>query len=114
MLQLVNYISPIASNNGFSSTDVGDVQHIAPGVIFFTDTHNIAATGYSRQITASAGSSYGQKVMIYATKVMAYAAIKAIKNPNIIEKAKAEFKEVMKNKEYNCPIPDEVPIPNKK
>jgi aminobenzoyl-glutamate utilization protein B len=112
-IPIANYISPIAENNGFGSTDVGDVQHIAPGVMFTTATHNIAAPGHSWQITASSGSSYGQKGMLYASKVMAKAAMKAIKNPSIIEKAKEEFNEVMGNKEYECPIPKDVPIPGK-
>jgi aminobenzoyl-glutamate utilization protein B len=112
-IPIANYISPIAENNGFGSTDVGDVQHIAPGVMFTTATHNIAAPGHSWQITASSGSSYGQKGMLYASKVMAKAAMKAIKDPSIIEKAKEEFNEVMGNKEYECPIPKDVPIPGK-
>jgi aminobenzoyl-glutamate utilization protein B len=112
-IPIANYISPIAENNGFGSTDVGDVQHIAPGVMFTTATHNIAAPGHSWQITASSGSSYGQKGMLYASKVMAKAAMKAIKDPSIIEKAKEEFNEVMGNKEYECPIPNDVPIPGK-
>ncbi len=108
---IANYISPIAESDGFGSTDVGDVQHIAPGVMFTTATHNIAAPGHSWQITASSGSSYGQKGMIYASKVMANAAMKAVQDPSIIEEAKEEFNEVMGDKEYECPIPNDVPIP---
>lgn len=108
---LATEVSEIKHNNSYGSTDVGDVQHIVPGVMFTTATNNMGAPGHSWQITASAGSSYGHKGMIYASKVMANAALKAVKDPSIIEKAKAEFKDVMGKKEYNCPIPDSIPIP---
>lgn len=111
-VHLATEISPIKHTDGFGSTDVGDVQHLAPGVAFTTATNNIGAPGHSWQITASSGSSYGLKGMIYASKIMAVAGMKAIEDPSIIEEAKAEFDEVMAGKEYICPIPKETPIPN--
>ena len=45
---------------------------------------------------------------MYAAEVIADAAIKAIENPEIIEKAKAEFIEATGGKPYNCPIPADV------
>lgn len=104
-------VGPIVDVNSYGSTDVGDVQHIVPGVMFYTAIHNIGAAGHSWQITSCSGSSLGSKGMLYAAKVMAVAGIKALEDPSIVEDAKAEFKEVMKGKTYECPIPDDVPIP---
>jgi aminobenzoyl-glutamate utilization protein B len=51
------------------------------------------------------------KGMIYASKVMAVAGIKAIEDPSIVEMAKAEFDKAMNGRKYECPMPDEIPVP---
>lgn len=108
---LATKVSEIKSYNSYGSTDVGDVQHIAPGVMFTTACKNLAAPGHSWQVTACSGNSIGIKGMLYAAKVMAVAGIKTIENPAILKEAKEEFKKVMGDKEYVCPMSDEVPIP---
>ena len=106
-------IDPIVERNGFGSVDVGDVQHIVPGVFFQTATYNIgAAAGHTWQNTVCAGNGIGIKGMIYASKIMAVAGIKALEDPTIIERAKEEFEKTMNGKEYSCPIPSDLPIPN--
>jgi len=110
-MQMHNVIDPIDNQNSFGSVDVGDVQHIVPGVFFQTATQNIGAGGHSWHNTACAGSSLGMKGMIYASKVMATAGIKALEDTSIIKKAKDEFDKAMNGKEYVNPIPDEISIP---
>jgi len=110
-VQLDNKISPISYQNSYGSSDVGDVQHLAPGALFMTASSNIGAAFHSWQTTACSGHSIGIKGMLHGAKIMAVSALKAIENPIIIEKAKAEFEEAMHGKEYICPIPDEIPIP---
>lgn len=110
-MQIHNEIGPIVDENSYGSTDVGDVQHIAPGVMFYTATNNIGAAGHSWQITAATGSSIGEKGMLSAAKIMAVAGIKALEDPSIIEDAKAEFDKVMNGKTYICPITDDIAIP---
>ncbi len=105
-------VDPIDNQNGFASTDVGDVQHIVPGVLFMTATQNIGAAGHSWHNTVCAGSSLGTKGMLYASKIMAVAGIKALQDPTIIDRAKDEFDKTMNGKVYVNPIPNEVPIPN--
>ena len=107
-------VPPIGNRGGGGSTDVGDVEHIVPGIMVNTATCNRAAPGHSWQITACAGNSIGEKGMIYGAKVLAATAIKMVEQPELVEKAKAEFAEKMKGKGYNCPIPKEVPIPQPK
>lgn len=106
-----NEIHPIEDRDEYGSTDVGDVQHIAPGVMLTSVISNIGTAPHNWQFTVCAGSSIGMKGMIYASKVMADAGIKAIENPEIIKEAKREFKKAMKGKEYECPIPDDILVP---
>lgn len=102
----------ITYNNSFNSTDVGDVQHIVPGVMFMTATSNINAAGHSWHNTACAGMDIGMKGMIYAAKIMAKSGIKILENPSIATEAKEEFDKVMNGKKYECPIPKGLNLPN--
>lgn len=104
-------ICPVSSENAFGSTDVGDVQHIAPGVMFMTTTQNIGAAGHSWHNTACVGSSLGMKGMLYAARVMAVAGLKALYDPAIVEEARAEFDKTMNGRSYVNPIPQDTPIP---
>ena len=96
---------------GYGSTDVGDVMHIVPTIFIGTDTYNLAAPGHSWQITACAGMSIGYKGMLLGAKALAATGMEVAENMEILEKAKAEFAEKMKGREYKCPITPELPIP---
>ena len=101
----------IETANSYGSTDVGDVQHIVPGIMIRTATYNIGAPGHSWQITACSGMSIGEKGMNRAAQVMAVSALKVLNDTSIYEAAKAEFDQEMAGKKYVCPIPAEVPVP---
>ena len=100
------------TQDGYGSTDVGDVQHIAPGITFGTACWNMGAPGQHWNVTACSGSSIGTKGMIYAAKAMAAFGLKVMGDPELLAKAKKEFDESMGGKHYVCPIPDDVPVPN--
>ena len=100
------------TQDGYGSTDVGDVQHIAPGITFGTACWNMGAPGHHWNVTACSGSSIGTKGMIYAAKAMAAFGLKVMGDPELLAKAKKEFDESMGGKHYVCPIPDDVPVPN--
>lgn len=101
-----------SERDGYGSTDVGDVQHIAPGISFGTACYNMAAPGHHWNITACSGSSLGTKGMIYAAKAMAAFGLKVMGDPDLLARAKKEFEESTAGKPYVCPIPDEIPVPN--
>ena len=94
--------------DGYGSTDVGDVEHIVPGIMINTATCNRAAPGHSWQITSCAGMSIGEKGMLYGAKVLAATAVKLAEDPELVKKAQEEFKTNMKGKTYKCPIPKAV------
>ena len=102
---------PIEPVDGYGSSDVGDVQHIVPGGSFSTACFAIGAPGHSWQNSACSGHSLGLRGMIYASRVIALFGLKVIENPDIVEKAKAEFVKETGGKPYICPIPEELPIP---
>lgn len=106
-----NVDAPIVSFDAYGSTDVGDVQHIAPGAFFMVPSASLSAGSHTWQVTACSGMDIGMKGMLRGGEIMALCALKAIEDPSIIEAAKAEFKEAMKGKEYVCPIGDIVPVP---
>ena len=97
--------------NSYGSYDVGDVQYIVPGIMFNTTCNALGSVNHSWQTTACVGSSIGEKGMIYASKVMAHFCLKVIEDPSILAAAQEEFKQVMGDKKYVCPIPAEVPVP---
>lgn len=112
--QIHSYVDEIDNENSYGSTDVGDVQHIVPGVFFSTATYNLGAAGHSWQVTSCSGSSIGQKGMIYASKVMALTGLKLLENPQLVKEAKEEFDRVMGERVYECPIPEDLPVPQPK
>ncbi|WP_207204744.1 amidohydrolase [Miniphocaeibacter massiliensis] len=98
-------------SDSFGSTDVGDVQHLVPGIMFMTATANIGAAGHSWNNTACAGNSIGMKGMIFAAKSMAKAGLKILEDPSLVDKAKSEFEKSMNGKTYICPITDDIKLP---
>ena len=108
---LCTFVSPVLNEDGYGSTDVGDVMHIVPCVQLMTATCNLAAPGHSWQITACSGMSIGMKGMLYGSKVMAATAMKLVEEPELIAKAKEEFAKQMNGRTYKCPIPKEIPVP---
>ncbi len=97
--------------SGGGSTDVGDVSWIVPTVQMSAATVPLGCPGHSWQNCASSGHSIGKKGMLAAAKTMALCALDLVKNPEIIEKAKAEFLEKTKDSPYECPFPEDRPFP---
>jgi aminobenzoyl-glutamate utilization protein B len=74
------------------STDVGDVSWVAPAMEFSTTCCILGTPGHSWQFTAQAGMSIGHKSLIFASKVMAASALDLLTKPEILEKAREEWK----------------------
>ncbi len=105
-------IAPYVHNPDFhspGSTDVGDVSYCAPTAQCHVATVVIGTPGHSWQMTGQGATSYCHKGVITAAKVMALTALKCIENPEIIEKAKAEYHKDCPDG-YICPTaPDFMP-----
>lgn len=70
------------------STDVSNVSNIVPTAQFFACCMPVGVALHTWQSTACCGMSIGEKGMIYASKILADAAVKILQNPEIITKIK--------------------------
>lgn len=78
---------------GYYSTDVGDVSWIAPTVGLGTATWVPGTATHSWQAVAAGGMSIGYKGTRLAAETLALTAAELLQSPELIEKAKAEFDE---------------------
>lgn len=83
-----------------SSTDVGDVSHIAPTGQILAAAWPIGVGTHTWQATASAGSGIGMKGMLYAAKVLSGAAWDLFVKPQNLQSARKEFDLVLGNAKY--------------
>ncbi len=112
-IPLNNFVVPYAPSDYFSqgSTDVGDVSWITPTAQFSAVTWASGNPGHSWQNVSMGKSSVAHKGVLYAAKVLAGTAADLMTNPEILEKAKAEFSQSAKGG-YDCPIGAEVKAPH--
>ncbi len=93
------------------STDVGDVSWVVPTVQAHAATYAIGTPGHSWQLTAQGKSPAAHKGMVHVAKIMAATAVKAIEDPGLIARAKADLAERTAATPYVCPIPEGVEPP---
>ena len=106
---LVEDIFPYHTSDMISSgsTDVGDVSYCAPTAQMNVSTWALCTTGHTWQVTAQSGSDIGRTGTVKAAEVLALASIKAMQNPELLGKAKEEWKKTTGGK-YVCPVTDDV------
>lgn len=97
----------------FGSSDVGDVEHIAPGARFYVAAWNLGAPSHSWQVSACVGMSIGMKAMVFGARAMAIWGLKLLETPEIIKLARTEFQEAMAGKKYAPLIPSEYSFENR-
>ncbi len=98
---------PSISPEPGGSTDVADVSWCCPTAQFRTACIALATPGHSWQFTAQAGTGVGHAGTLTAAKVLAEAGLGILTNPDIITKAKEEFKISTGGKPYKCAMPPE-------
>ena len=94
------------------SSDMGDMSWFAPCSMLQTATWASRAAAHSWGVVATGRTSIGHKGMMYAAKVMALAAAELILSPEILARAQDEFRAVLEQSPYKCPIPADVPAPS--
>ena len=90
---------------GGGSTDVGDVSWVVPTAQVYTSCYAAGTALHSWQAVAQGKSSIAHKGMLAAAKVMAYVGAELLLNPELIEKAKADWKEELDGEIYPNPLP---------
>src|SRR5206468_8978552 len=87
------------------STDVGDVSWHVPTGGLSTVCFPAGSPGHSWQNVAAIGSPLGHKGMLVAAKVLALSAVELFQNPQVLQEAKADFRERMKGRTYTTQVP---------
>ena len=90
---------------GGGSTDVGDVSWVVPTGQVYTNCFSAGTALHSWVAVAQGKSSIAHKGMLAAAKVMAYVGAELLLNPELIEKAKADWKEELDGETYPNPLP---------
>jgi aminobenzoyl-glutamate utilization protein B len=114
-LAMCDFIVPLAArgSGGNGSTDVGDVSWVVPTVQARGATCAVGTPFHSWQLTAQGKSPAAHKGLVHVAKVMAGTAIDAIRQPEVIARAKADLAARTKATPYVCPLPDDVHPPIK-
>ncbi len=89
------------------STDVGDVSWVTPLAQFTTACASIGTPGHSWQLVAQAGMSIGHKGMLHAAKILTLSILELFTNPELLAKAKDEFKKRIAKTPYTSPLPED-------
>ncbi len=112
-LPLCDFIAPLAAKGkgGNGSTDVGDVSWVVPTVQARGATCAVGTPFHAWQLTAQGKSPAAHKGLVHVAKVMAGTAIDAIRNPDVVQRAKADLTERTRLSPYVCPLPDDVHPP---
>lgn len=103
-------IAPLNFNKNYAqpgSTDVGDTSYTCPTAQCNYACVALGTGGHSWQMTAQSNSSIGHKGTMKAAQAMALAAITAILNPDILQRAREDYKKDVPDG-YTCPMPDGV------
>lgn len=102
----------IEMDAGGGSTDVGDVSYAVPTVGLRSATWVPGTAAHSWQAVACGGTEIGTKGMMVSAKTMAMTAIDLFLHPELIEKAKAEFKQQVGDYQYRALLGDRQPALN--
>ena len=93
------------------STDVGDVSWVVPTVQARGATYAVGTPGHSWQLTAQGKTAAAHKGLEHVAKVMAGTALDALRDPTLIERAKADHRARLAETPFVNPIPDDVQPP---
>lgn len=91
---------------GLASTDVGDISWFVPVGQLTVATTSVGSPGHSWQIVACTGMSIGEKGMMVAAKALACTAVDLFQSPELVLKAKEDFKAIRDPLKYITLIPE--------
>jgi aminobenzoyl-glutamate utilization protein B len=95
--------------SGMPVTDASEYSWFAPiGFLNIQVTPSEALGWHNWAVTSIGGSSIGEKVVTTAAKTLAGAAADLINSPEILEEARAEWKERLNGRTYATLLPEEL------
>ena len=104
-----HFVFPYYPSNRFNpgSSDVGDVSWLTPTAQFDAVTIPSGCPAHSWQTVSSGKTTLAHKGLLYAAKVLAGATADLMTDPEILKKARAEFRETTAEG-YDCPISKDI------
>ena len=87
------------------STDVGDVSWVVPTAQCWTPAWAIGTNPHTWQVVAQGRSRAAHKAMVHAAKTLAATGLSLLTSPDLLARAKAEWRDKTKGSAYVCPIP---------
>lgn len=90
---------------GGGSSDVGDVSWVVPVGHAYVNCYAAGTALHSWQAVAQGKATVAQKGMLTAAKVLAAAGAELLAKPELIEQAKADWKEELDGETYPNPLP---------
>jgi aminobenzoyl-glutamate utilization protein B len=97
---------PEQPGQGPASTDVGDLSWFVPVGQIHAASYTFGAPGHSWQIVACTGTSIGEKGMMVSAKTLAATAIDLFSTPELVERARADFKKIRDPLKFVTLIPE--------
>jgi aminobenzoyl-glutamate utilization protein B len=112
-LALCDFVAPLdlKGDGGEGSTDVGDVSWAVPTVQARVATCAVGTPFHTWQTVAQGKTPAAHKGMVYAAKVMAATAKRAIEDAALRASAKDEHAAHLARTPYVCPLPEGVEPP---
>lgn len=103
------YMAPFLVNNqGYASTDVGDVSWITPTAHMFIACEPMGTPLHSWQWVSNGKSKMAHQGISFAAKTIALSALNVMTSKTLLEKIKKEHKENLNGRTYKSGIPDGV------
>ena len=93
---------------GGGSTDVGDVSWVVPVGHVYTNCYAAGTALHSWQAVAQGKASAAHKGMMAAARVLAYTGAELLMKPELVEQAKADWKEELDGEVYPNPLPKDL------
>jgi len=97
---------PEAPGQEAGSTDVGDISWHTPVGSLQVASYTWGAPAHSWQIVACTGMSIGEKGMLVAAKALAGTTLDLVLSPDLVARAKEDFRKIRDPLEYQSLIPE--------
>lgn len=108
--RLIDEVAPWAATDNIlaGSTDVGDVSWKAPMAQCFSPCFAVGTPLHSWQLVSQGRTSIAHKGMLLAGKVLGATAIRLFSDRALLTASQQELAQVLAERPYRCPIPQEI------
>lgn len=108
--RLIDEVAPWAATDNIlaGSTDVGDVSWKAPVAQCFSPCFAVGTPLHTWQLVSQGRTSIAHKGMLLAGKVLAATAIRLFSDRSLLTTSQQELAQVLAERPYRCPIPQDV------